>query len=253
MRAARQYSPAFIFITGNHKGLPCVPRAKISRNTYHSRLILPIRGNRDTSVNQSLESISNARFTVFIEHYPTLKPEFTKLAIRYAPGRTKFFSLSPYARATIHALYSHLRSIFLDATACCTRCGTVSRIFIRPPAPTFLFALHSVLFSFFHFFFLLFSLSLPPLPPSSPVPPRSLGVTFFSPRSFSHRHPPHLLQLSSSNNAFFFHETFFVSRLHVLHPRLCTRIKTQPSARGGGREEGGRGEVGRSRKKEHRL
>lgn len=95
----------------------------------------------------------------------------------------------------------------------------------------------------------LFPFFLPPLfsPPPSPslppppFPPRSLGVTFFSPRSFSHRHPPHLLQLSSSNNAFFFHETFFVSRLHVLHPRLCTRIKTQPSARGGGRGEGGGG------------
>lgn len=211
MRAARQYSPAFIFITGNHKGLPCVPRAKISRNTYHSRLILPIRGNRDTSVNQSLESISNARFTVFIEHYPTLKPEFTKLAIRYAPGRTKFFSLSPYARATIHALYSHLRSIFLDATACCTRCGTVSRIFIRPPAPTFLFALHSVLFSFFHFFFLLFSLPLPPppslLPRSPPVlsesPSFHRAVSLTGTRLISSSFPPPITPSSFTRHSLF--------------------------------------------------
>lgn len=172
MRAARQYSPAFIFITGNHKGLPCVPRAKISRNTYHSRLILPIRGNRNTSVNQSLESISNARFTVLIEHYPTLKPEFTKLAIRYAPGRTNSsLSLSLRARDDPCPLFSpplHFLRRYRVLHALRDRFAHFhpsprSNVPFRSPfRPLFLFP-----------FFLppLFSPPSLPLPPSSPVPP----------------------------------------------------------------------------------
>lgn len=148
---------------------------------------------------------------------------------------------------------SHLRSIFLDATACCTRCGTVSRIFIRPP-PQRSFSLSILFFFSFSFFSSSSSFSPPPPPlPSSSFPSlRSHSLLFTTGTRASS-----LPQLSSSNNAFFFHETFFVSRLHVLHPRLCTRIKTQPTAKGGmewgeggGRREGGRS---RSRKKEHSL
>lgn len=191
------YSPAFIFITGNHKGLPYVPRAKISRDTYHSRLILPIT-NRDHSVNRYRTLVSPSSSN----EYPTLGNQKVYEAYNsLRAGSYEFFSLSFFlsfslflslARATIHALYSHLRSIFLDATACCTRCGTVSRIFIRPRSNV---PFRSPFYPFFPFSIFssssFLSPSLPACLPSSLPPP--LGVTFFSPRSFSHRHPPHLL------------------------------------------------------------
>lgn len=108
-------------------------------------------------------------------------------------------------RTTICTLYFHLHSIFLDAASSCTTTGTVSQhTFIWPP--TLLFVLHSI-----------FS-------------PLVLRVTFsvrFSPA------PASSLWLSSSNNAFLFRQTFFVSRC-TCSTRGCIRIKTQPVPRGEG-------------------